>query len=177
MGLVLDLPADWTVRRNAGSEAFVLQGWSPREYSGDFRENFTLVHLPFPRSFSVNEVRAANLREIVARYPGARLMESGSFAWGDEKAGWAVIEVTVEGFVLKDKIYYFVQDRQGLVLTCSAALRDFGRFEEVFDRIARSLRWNEDGEKGGVRELPGAAPFFMARYVSHGQPVPGGPVK
>ena len=137
----LELPRDWSVVPQGPGAVVDFLARSRREYRGDFRENVNLLRLSFPARFSAEEVREAHLNEIRGRYRRLRLVESGGLERrGAEPVPYAIIELPVAGVPLKDKIYYFMEGRQGSVLTCSARRGTFTRFEKIFDRIAISFR-------------------------------------
>ncbi len=141
-GLSLDFPVGWAINRFQQNAPLLLEARSPAEARGDFLENVNLVVLSFPEPTSASEVRQANLREIAGRYPEYELEATGSLNTADRVARWATIKVTVDGFPLKDKIYYFVQNKEGFVLTCTAEPAAFERYEILFDRIAASFKKN-----------------------------------
>ncbi len=141
-GFSIRFPAAW--ERQDGMENVATAFISPPEYPNDaFRENVNVAIQSLHSSMLMEEVYVQNLNQIKALIPSFIILEQGQEIISQAGVRWVIFKQEVSGFDMQGIMYIFIRNKRVFVINCIAATNKFPKYKPVFQKIAKSFKFNE----------------------------------
>lgn len=113
---------------------------SPLEGPGDdFRENVNII-TEAAKGYSYKEYAAVNLKTIKRQMPDVNIISEEELKIGDEPAKAIVYSFQYGRYDLKNTAYFVARNDIGYVITCTAVIKKFDKFQTDFLTCVNSFK-------------------------------------
>lgn len=125
------VPVGWLAQYTKDQIVFVL--YSPLEENDTFQENCNLTTETLKTQMTLSEYIKLSVDTLKGIYKDLRIQA--------QKDNYLVYTGTMDGGMIKQLQYYYINNTEAYVLTCSSDPANYARYEKTFRQIAGTFRY------------------------------------
>jgi hypothetical protein len=135
----ISAPEGWRKQDTLISGSMFTTVSSPLENAGDnFRENVNVV-TENSQGYGYKEYTTASIRNMSDKIPGVKVISEEETKVDEEPAMAVIYTFPYSGFDLKNTAYITVKNNTGYIITCTALVNTFDRYQPEFLSCLKSF--------------------------------------